>query len=518
MAGLTCDGFDHPLKVIFDQACPTISATTRQDRSLTGNKASHHALIPQLPHDSTDSDSESLQNDLTPVSSSPPAELDLLPFEENIQATFLVVNYLSILELGRKSMLPAWGSMDPGHYPSKRALEASYFGRFHRCQKICDIGSMWYGQSLKKLARDLDDPKEMLSLSVLRSAVVLTMYELTSPSSTAWVHHAGGVGRLLEARGPRRHQAVEERTILEAARPIILAKAVAEGKRCFLEAPDWVTVPWELEPGGKSRYEKLFDIACQFPGLIEDRHNLSVQKQRLARGATNNNLQPQPDMNNAYHLVARGLAARCEQCAHQLRIWNKEWDVESSNPESLGTPSLPLAGSDYPYAALGLPLTFNDLRHANHYAMYNSLLCTILAMAYEANYEASTISTDIPSGAINESLFLRPGLPTPRTDHDYLLKERHASAVEICRAVPYHHQSDQHGPRGPYTVMFPLIAAQQAVAPGSEESRYIDRVFPRFTKDTDLERLQSLSPVVRMISLSSLQHLHAYHKAIRPCL
>lgn len=82
-------------------------------------------------------------------------------------------------------MLAAWGSMDPGHYPSKRALEASYFGRFHRCQRICDVGSMWYGHSLKKLARDLDDPKEMLSLSVLRSAVVLTMYEVRLAPSTS---------------------------------------------------------------------------------------------------------------------------------------------------------------------------------------------------------------------------------------------------------------------------------------------------------------------------------------------
>ncbi|KAL8649767.1 MAG: hypothetical protein Q9210_004206 [Variospora velana] len=408
--------------------------------------------------------------------------------------------------------------MDPGHYPSKRALEASFFGRFHRCQEICDVGSMWYGQSLKKLARDLDDPNEMLSLSVLRSAVVLTMYELTSPSSTAWVHHAGGVGRLLEARGPRRHQAAEERQLLEAARPIILAKAVAEGKRCFLEAPDWVTVPWELEPGGKPHIEKLFDIGCQFPGLIEDRQKLCVQKRRLARATTKNNLQPQPDMNDAYHLIARGLAARCEQSAHQLRIWNKKWEMESSNPKSLGTPSLPLAGSNYPYAALGLPLTFNDLRHANHYAMYNALLCTFLAIAYEANYEASTIATDIPSGAINESLFLKPGLPTPRTDHDYLLKERHDSAVEICRAVPYHNQSHQHGPSGTYTIMFPLIAAQKVVVPGSEESRYIDRVFPRFTQDSGLEGLQSLSPVVRMVSLSRLQHAQAFHKVMRPCL
>ncbi|KAL9012209.1 MAG: hypothetical protein Q9173_003012 [Seirophora scorigena] len=355
----------------------------------------------------------------------------------------------------------------------------------------------------------------MLSLPALRSAVVLTMYELISPSSSAWLQHAGGVGRLLEARGPRRHQAAEERMLLEAARPLILAKAVAEGKRCFLEKSDWVTVPWELEPGGKPHVEKLFDIGCPIPGLIEDRKELSVQKQRLASATAKNNLQPQPDLNDAYHSVASDLAARCEQCIDQIRAWKNEWDMEGKVSEVLSISSVPLAALDYPYAALGLPLAFSDLKRANHYAMYNALLCTFLTIAYEAHYEASTVSTDILSNAINESLILKPGLATPRTDHDYLLKQRYDCAIEICRSVPYHNLPGPNQPVcGVHSIMFPLIAAQQVVVPGGEVFRYIDGVFPRFTNVAGLKDPQIRSPGVRMISLAHLQHAQAFYKPL----
>ncbi|KAI4086816.1 MAG: hypothetical protein LQ344_007253 [Seirophora lacunosa] len=353
----------------------------------------------------------------------------------------------------------------------------------------------------------------MLSLSALRSTVVLTMYELISPSSSAWVQHAGGVGRLLEARGPHRHQAAEERMLLEAARPLILAKAVAEGKRCFLEKSDWVTVPWELEPGGKPLVEKLFDAGCPIPGLVEDRKKLSVQKQRLASATAKNNLQPQPDLSDAYHSVASALAARCEQCIHQIRAWKNEWDMQGKVSEVWSISSVPSAGSDYPYAELGLPLAFSDLKRASRYSMYNALLSTFLTIAYEARYEASTLSTDIISNAINESLILKPGLATPRTDHDYLLKQRHDCAIEICRSVPYHNlPGPDHQVSGIHSIMFPLMAAQQVVAPGGEVFRYIDRVFPRCDNFGAFKDLQILPPGVRMSSLPHIQPAQAFYK------
>ncbi|KAL8865784.1 MAG: hypothetical protein Q9174_006698, partial [Haloplaca sp. 1 TL-2023] len=106
-----------------------------------------------------------------------PPELDLTPFRDDMQSSFLVVNFISQVEFGRKSVLNIWGDMSDAVYPSKRALELAFFGRFHQRQDICEAGSRWYGKALCKLSKDLSDPKEMWSTAVLRSAILLIMYE-----------------------------------------------------------------------------------------------------------------------------------------------------------------------------------------------------------------------------------------------------------------------------------------------------------------------------------------------------
>ena len=47
-----------------------------------------------------------------------------------------------------------------------------------------------------------------------------------STQKKAWLHHAGGVGRLIEIRGPKRHQFPEDVMLLEAARPIVVRDKV----------------------------------------------------------------------------------------------------------------------------------------------------------------------------------------------------------------------------------------------------------------------------------------------------
>lgn len=192
---------------------------------------------------------------------------------------------------------------------------------------------------------------------------------------------------------------------------------------------------------------------------------------------------------------------------HQIRAWKNEWDMQNKVYELLTIPSVPWAASDYPYAELGLPLAFSDLKRASDYSQYNTLLCFFLTIAYEVHYEASTASTDILSNAINESLILKPGLATPRTDHDYLLKQRYHCAIEICRSVPYHNlPGPDQRVSGAYSIMFPLIAAQPVVAPGGEVFRYIEGVFPRCKSFADLKALQIMSPGVRVIALPYVQH------------
>ncbi|KAL8757753.1 MAG: hypothetical protein Q9184_004124, partial [Pyrenodesmia sp. 2 TL-2023] len=415
-----------------------------------------------------------------PLSFKPPDELNLSAFEENIQATFLVVNYLSNLEFGRKSVLEKWGTLTSTQYPSKRALEASFFGRTHGLQDICHTGTIWYGKSLKKLARDLDDPKTMYSTSVLRSTIVLTIYEANDrenpPLATFQTHQTNTDSEI--------------------------AKAVADGKRTFLEQPDWLVIPWELDQNPKSHLEKLFDIGCRIPGLIEDRQRLSVQKQKLAQALMDNQYEPQPTLQEAYHSAVTAVVARCDDCLHQLRVWKSAWDLQSDLATVPQDSSTIPAGNKYPYDVFGLPLTFGELSEANRYTMYHSIQCTFLAIAYEVNFESLPLSTDIGSNAINKSLILKPGLVPPSTEHDHLLTQRHNSAVEICRSAPYHYMNEEHGCCGAYVVVLPLLAARQVFVPGGKESRYIDSMLPCFTEKTDSGGQQGILSGMRFVNMA----------------
>lgn len=275
---------------------------------------------------------------------------------------------------------------------------------------------------------------------------------------------------------------------------------MSEGKRSFLEQSDWLAIPWECDQ--KPRIQKLLDIACMIPGLMEDRYKLSVLKQSLAKKVANDHHQPQPVLEEAYHSVASSLARQCEQCLHQLRIWKTEWELEGEIFDLSTTTSAPPAGSAYPHTALGPPLTFCNLRQANQYTMYHALLSLFLTVTYEVKYEASPLSTDIQSNAINASLFLEPGLATPFTDHDHLLAERHRCVIEICRSAPYHQVT---GIRG-CGIMFPLLAARQRVDPDGEEARYIDSVLPCATGTRGFGSLEGISPGARLVSLITVRH------------
>ena len=43
---------------------------------------------------------------------------------------------------------------------------------------------------------------------------------------TPWIQHAGGVGRLIQARGPWQYQSPEELRLLKAVRPMIVSQMV----------------------------------------------------------------------------------------------------------------------------------------------------------------------------------------------------------------------------------------------------------------------------------------------------
>ncbi|KAE8446540.1 hypothetical protein EG329_011872 [Mollisiaceae sp. DMI_Dod_QoI] len=70
------------------------------------------------------------------------------------------------------------------------------------------IGPEAYYQAIKSLRQALEDPIECYSVETLSATAILYYIEAIFGSPVEWnlVHHAGGVSRLLEARGPGKHK------------------------------------------------------------------------------------------------------------------------------------------------------------------------------------------------------------------------------------------------------------------------------------------------------------------------
>ena len=47
---------------------------------------------------------------------------------------------------------------------------------------------------------------------------------VNSTAYNGWIQHAGGIGRLIEARGPWLHQSPQELILFESSRPMIVCR------------------------------------------------------------------------------------------------------------------------------------------------------------------------------------------------------------------------------------------------------------------------------------------------------
>ncbi|KAL8998769.1 MAG: hypothetical protein Q9169_002219 [Polycauliona sp. 2 TL-2023] len=259
---------------------------------------------------------------------------------------------------------------------------------------------------------------------------------------------------------------------------IQIAKAAVEAKRSFLERPDWLEVPWALDPDEKSLREKLIDMSCLIPGLIEKHRDLTRRRRRMAKSLGNQcTKKDHMEQVERYRCIASALAVRCDHLLSDVWAWKEIWD-EQSNPATLfhlhsGSSSYPT----YPEDLFGPPSSFHNLHEANIFSMYNQVLTSLLRLTHECHYEVSSTVSDPTYHAIDDSsLSPKSSLDSPSTDHDHLLVERRKCAIQVCRSVPYHLSTELHGCGGAYVIMLPLLLARPIFRPQAEEAKYIDQV------------------------------------------
>ena len=397
-----------------------------------------------------------------------PLEMSLGAFQPIMCVTFLVQNFLGHLDTGRKSLLPAWDvdNVSGTARDSVHALALAFFGKAHHQQSIVHQGAYCYGMALRKLRDDLNDPNAMWSSSVLLSSILLARYELVaSTGSEGWIQHAGGVERLFELRGPWRHRNLEDRHIFEAARPIIVIKAITDCKRTFLDQEAWLTLPWAQDLCQKSSMNQLIDIFCIIPGLLEDSKSLHHSNSFVWDFTTPTS--PSGDSIQDPRLV--DLRQRTQKCYTKLQGWKADWDrTYPSAVQPVKMSYFPPSDLKFPIDIFEHAITFPSFVRANEYQLYNTVVFFLTSLM---------LSVPAPSA---DDRTLTPSV----TD---LLGQRWDAATDICRAVPYDLMFEKHGCGGAYLLLFPLLTNLRLFGADSPEGRWIRQVLAGIRNKWGLE-------------------------------
>jgi hypothetical protein len=288
----------------------------------------------------------------------------------------------------------------------------------------------------------------------LKTATLNKAFQLVAFSSKAgWLQHAGGVGRLIELRGPWRHQTLLERQFLEWNRVTVVLEHLLKSKHCYLEKPEWKTVPWALEPESKTLMVDLQGILCSMPGMMEDAAALHIP-----------DLAPEQRL-----LLHQTLSNKIEGHLEELYAWRTVW--EEANPHACFEVPNPSALNDK-NALFATILHFSNLAAAIEVSMYNAILLLLCRLGYEVidnNFNPNSPSLLPLSSALSSprALYL-PGHA----------RSQQAIATEICRSADYH-LLEKHSGVGAFCLLFPLRVAYQVFDDGAREKAWLEGLMKR---------------------------------------
>ena len=156
-------------------------------------------------------------------------------------------------------------------YTAFKCLATTYFGRIQRQPDVVRKGTALYGKALRQLRDSIQDMTTAYDCRNVAATIALVHYEsIAYTDKYGWIQHAGGTGRLMEMRGPERHQDEPDHTYFLLSRSRIIMQAIMSRKRIFLERPEWQTVPWAKHPRNKTSIDSLIDIMAFIPGILAE--------------------------------------------------------------------------------------------------------------------------------------------------------------------------------------------------------------------------------------------------------
>ena len=161
-------------------------------------------------------------------------------------------------------------------YTAPKCLAATYFGRIQQRPDVLREGDTLYGKALHQLRDSLEDRTTAYERQNLAATIALVYYEMIAYTyKYGWIQHAGGTGRLMDMRGPERHQDEPDHTYFLLSRFRITINALMSRHPVFLERPEWQTVPWAKHSATKTPTDDLVDMITHVPRMVAECDRLS---------------------------------------------------------------------------------------------------------------------------------------------------------------------------------------------------------------------------------------------------
>src|ERR1700744_2178191 len=93
------------------------------------------------------------------------------------------------------------------------------------------------------------------------------VFEGPSFNSKSLMAHAAGAARLVELRGPTRHQHWEAHHPSLASRIPTTYAAIVQRQATYLATQEWLTVPWEFQH--RTYFDRMVDLGTMVPGILQ---------------------------------------------------------------------------------------------------------------------------------------------------------------------------------------------------------------------------------------------------------
>lgn len=393
-------------------------------------------------------------------SPSPPPELSLVAFQDNIYHAFMFANHVwrssGVLWLEQA----ARGGFGQLSLDATHALSQANFGRAHRQPDIELQGVVLYGQCLKTLAGQLATITQGGQYLIVPILVLLThavseslslkqtneqkanLIKGSQADRAASVFHMRGIARILHIYGP---QAFQEQPLLnafEAARSFMIVGALVGKQRLFFDSEQWRSIPWAKHPVYKTPQSELLDILVVVPGILQD--HAALEAAQITQ-----------------HSPYTEILERVKTQITILYQWRWKWQKRSAH--EVGTQASSVVSASDSSEQVGR-LRFRRIVAASEIMLYNAVLMWLMALLYKMDPLGASQQIEACANAAippnDDAARYASFQPLRRPGAAFTLRD---PAIEICRAFEWVTRHHAYSKEPTFLYLFPVGMAMTAL-------------------------------------------------------